>query len=274
MNSTIKTYYPETSLLHVLDARIKIIALVFLTAALFLAHTLIGMLVCLCVLLVFMALSRVPVVAWVPFLPIACVFALMPVVFNGVSFDIYAAQNAATSNESAVFAASWSCVQLAGPIAVWGSFGIVPVGCAYGALLGMRIFILMYASLLFTFTTRANAVVAAIAWFLGPLSRVGVPVRDVSLVFSLALCFIPVIAQEFRIVANAQHCRGACITEGLLPARMKAYVHVFVALLVRLFRRAEILGSALDVRCYGYTAHTAQCETYLSERTSADRQLS
>ena len=268
MNSAFKTYYQGTSFLHALDARVKIVALVLATAALFCVHTLPSMLMCFCVLFLLVVLSRVPAAAWVPFLPPACIFALLPVLFNGFAFDVYAAQESLMS----YYGVSPENIAVLQPVVLWGGFGIVPAGCLYGATLGLRIFILMYASLLFTFTTQARAVVAAITWFLAPLMRVGVPVRAISLVFSLALCFIPVIAQELAVVANAQRCRGASLDSGTLPARIKAWSQVFLPLFVRLFRHAETLGLAMDARCYGVvTNDPTLCQQFRQKSSSKSK---
>lgn len=247
VNSAFKTYYPGFSFIHKLDARIKIIALALITLGVFLVHSLCGMLVCACVLAVFMAMSRVPKVAWMKFLLPACAFALLPVVFNGISTDVYATQHSLETYYD-VALQSHTLLQ---PIVIWNTGGIVLSGCLYGAMLGLRIVILIYASLLFTFTTCSNEIITSITWFLTPFARIGLPVRDVSLVFSLALCFIPVIAQEYVCVVRAQHCRGASTYAVTFSARMKVQSRAFVAVFVRLFRRAETLGLAMDARCYG-----------------------
>ena len=75
--------------------------------------------------------------------------------------------------------------------------------------------------------------------------------RDISLVFSLVLRFIPMIAQEFNTVAAAHRSRGAHLDDGPLFERMKAWGGVFIPLFVRLFHQADVLGCAMDARCYG-----------------------
>lgn len=252
MNIAVKTYYPEQSFIHRLDTRLKILLLVAVTAGIFWVNSLAGMLACFVFLLLLMALSRVPVCAYAAFLPIACVFTLCPIVFNGFAFDVYAAQDTLiTYYQASLSQPEYTLASNMQPLVLCGTFGIVPLGVLHGAVLGLRIFILMYASLLFTFTTEANNVVKAIDWFLQPLSRVHIPVRAISLVFSLALRFIPLIAQEFETVANAHRCRGAHLENGSLFVRARAWGQVFIPLFVRLYRQAEITGCAMDARCYG-----------------------
>lgn len=254
MNIAVKTYYPEQSFIHRLDTRLKILLLVAVTAGVFWVHSLMAMLACFVLLLLLMVASRVPAHAYVAFLPVACVFTLCPIVFNGFAFDVYAAQDTLiTYYQASPSQLEYAVVFNMQPLVLCGTFGIVPLGVLHGAVLGLRIFILMYVSLLFTFTTQANNVVKAIDWFLQPLSRVHVPVHAISLVFSLALRFIPLIAQEFGTIANAHWCRGAHLENGSLFVRARAWSQVFIPLFVRLYRQAEITGCAMDARCYGAT---------------------
>ncbi len=247
MNITLKTYYAGNSIIHRMDVRLKIVLLALATAGIFLVDTLAGMLVCWALLLLLLVLSRVPFRAYAAFLPAALVFMLFPVLFNGFSFDVYATQDALF----AYYGVADGWLADADPVALLGTFGVVPAGLVRGAVLGLRIFALIYLSLLFTFTTEASAVVDAISWFLAPLAQVGAPVRDISLVFSLVLRFIPVIAQEFNTVAAAHRSRGAQLDDGPLFERMKAWGGVFIPLFVRLFHQADVLGCAMDARCYG-----------------------
>ena len=234
-------------MIHRMDVRLKIALLALATIGVFWVGTLAGMLVCWALLLFLLALSRVPAYAYCAFLPAALVFMLFPVLFNGFSFDVYATQDALFAYYDVVD--EW--LADTSPIALLGTFGVVPAGLVRGIVLGLRIFTLIYLSLLFTFTTPVNAVVDAISWFLAPFARVCVPVRDISLVFSLVLRFIPVIAQEFNTVAAAHRSRGAQLDDGPLIERMKAWGGVFIPLFVRLFHQADVLGCAMDARCYG-----------------------
>jgi len=70
-------------------------------------------------------------------------------------------------------------------------------------------------------------------------------------VFSLALRFIPVTAEEFGRVHDAQWARGASFAEGSLWERLRAWQTVLIPLFVGLFRRADSLAVAMDARCYG-----------------------
>ena len=137
------------------------------------------------------------------------------------------------------------------PVALIGSFGLVPAGLARGLFFAVRIVLLVVASLTVTYTTTSTELTDALGFFLRPLKRLGVPTDDIAMVFSLALRFIPVTAEEFGRVHDAQWARGASFAEGSLWERLRAWQTVLIPLFVGLFRRADSLAVAMDARCYG-----------------------
>lgn len=71
------------------------------------------------------------------------------------------------------------------------------------------------------------------------------------MVLSIAIRFIPVVAEEFTSIKQAQWSRGAAFDEGGFISRIKAYCMVLLPMMVGLFRKAENLSVAMDARCYG-----------------------
>lgn len=137
------------------------------------------------------------------------------------------------------------------PVYVLAVIALVCNGLPTGVIVALRIMLLVAMSLLVSYTTTSTQVMRALAWLLQPLGRLHVPVRDIVLALSLALRFIPVVAEEFCRVHDAQAARGSSFARGSFWARAKAWGRVFVSLFVALFRRADNLAAALDSRCYG-----------------------
>lgn len=137
------------------------------------------------------------------------------------------------------------------PVYVLAAIALACNGLPAGLVVAARIVLLVAASLLVSYTTTSTQVMRALAWLLQPLARLHVPVRDIVLVLSLALRFIPVVAEEFCRVHDAQAARGSAFAAGSFWARAKAWGRVFVSLFVSLFRRADNMAAALDSRCYG-----------------------
>ena len=82
------------------------------------------------------------------------------------------------------------------------------------------------------------------------LGAVGVPVADIGLVLSLALRFIPIVAEEYGRIQMAQRSRGVRFDEGGLFERVRVWASVLTPLVVGLFRRADSLAESMASRCY------------------------
>ena len=90
----------------------------------------------------------------------------------------------------------------------------------------------------------------AIERLLSPLKKIKVPVRELAMMVTIALRFIPTLIEETDKIIAAQKARGADMESGNLIQRAKALVPVLVPLFVSSFRRAEELALAMECRCY------------------------
>ena len=266
MRINVSSYIPGTSPIHVCDARVKIVLLAIYSVTLFLVDTWAGLVLCGALFAAAAVSSRIPLRRFFALLVPVYVLAAFAVVFNGFAFDVgQAAPGAAPplmGQEPGLFGSL-------PPVALVGSFGLVPAGLARGCFFAVRIVLLVTASLVVTYTTTSTALTDALADFLRPLRRLRVPVDDIAMVFSLALRFIPVTAEEFGRVHDAQQARGASFSEGGLWERLRAWQTVLIPLFVGLFRRADALAVAMDARCYGAEPH----RTSLHDRRLAGRSL-
>jgi energy-coupling factor transport system permease protein len=104
---------------------------------------------------------------------------------------------------------------------------------------------------------------------LGPLSRVGVPVHEISMISVIALRFVPTLMDETARIIKAQTGRGARFDGGLV-ARARSAVPVLVPLFASALRRADDLALAMDARCYrGAEGRTRYSELRLTGRDAA-----
>ncbi|MGD1994982.1 MAG: energy-coupling factor transporter transmembrane component T, partial [Anaerolineae bacterium] len=88
---------------------------------------------------------------------------------------------------------------------------------------------------------------------LRPFARLGLPAHELSLVATVTLRFVPLLAEQLEIILKAQASRGASIAhQGKLrfvsTARQVAVL--IVPLFVDALRRAEDLILAMQARCY------------------------
>ena len=140
--------------------------------------------------------------------------AALAVAFNGFSLDVWQAVGGASDAPGGLGDVSAGVLADVPPVVLIGSFGLVPAGFARGCFFAARIVLLVTASLVVTYTTTSTQLTDALCAFMRPLRRLRVPVDDAAMVFSLALRFIPVTAEELARVRDAQWARGAAFAEG------------------------------------------------------------
>jgi biotin transport system permease protein len=132
------------------------------------------------------------------------------------------------------------------PVLRLGAFTLGPLFLLNGWLLGwawagvtvLRLAVVLLLATLVSLTTRTADVLDTLERVLRPLARFGVSPARVSLVCSLTLRFIPLLAMWLREVREAQRVRG-------LEHHPLA---VLVPLLVKTLRTADALAEALDAR--------------------------
>lgn len=231
---------------HRLDARVKIVLLLAFSITLFAVETWRALGILASALAVVWAASRIPFGMGARMLMPLYVILACTVAFNSFTLDIEAPMLSygVGSVSAGIFA------QFA-PIALVGDFGFVPEGFARGLFYAARIVLLALASLVLSFSTSSYDLMEAVRSLLSPLRRFNVPVDDAATVFSLALRFIPVLAEELSSIHSAQWSRGARFEEGGIRGRLIAWGRALIPLFVGLFRRADRLAVAMESRCYG-----------------------
>ncbi len=254
MRINVNAYICGPSPVHTCDARTKIVLLIVYAVTLFFVFSWVGIGLCALAFVVIAALSHVSFRRYFGLILPVYVIVAFTIVFNAFTLDVSQVATAAVYT-------GWGNVStgiFAGmqPVALIGSFGFVPEGFARGSFFAVRIILLVVASLIVTYTTTSTELTEALGDFMKPLRRLHVPVDDIATVFSLALRFIPVTAEEIGRVHDAQMARGASFGDGSLWQRLGAWRTVFIPLFVGLFRRADVLATAMDARCYGIPGTT------------------
>lgn len=144
------------------------------------------------------------------------------------------------------------------------SFGFITVsreGLINSGWTLWRIAILIIIAAVVTFTTTPLQLTHALEWLLAPLIRVRVPVRELTMMISLALRFIPTLFDEARHLLMAQRSRGVNFTTGSVKDRAMRLIPFMVPLLVNIFRRADELALAMEIRGYRVGAVRSRMNT-------------
>ncbi len=139
-------------------------------------------------------------------------------------------------------------------VSAWG-LTVTVEGLQVGAVQVYRICIVVALSALLTYTTSPSQIAQGTEAMLGPLARLGLAVRDISLVLTIALRFVPTFVDEIETIRRAQRARGADPSVGGPLRRLRSLVPVFVPVFVTAVRRAEELATAMDARGFRSSPH-------------------
>jgi energy-coupling factor transport system permease protein len=219
-------FYPVASLLHGLDARAKILATAVLAVGLFLVDSVAGFVLGAAVVVLLVAVSRVPPGIFLGFLrPVAFIVALT------LLFQVLFSREGET-----LFA--------------WGFLEVHEGGLMRGLFLALRILLLVSTAGLLTATTTPVALADGIEDLLSPLKKLRFPAHELAMMTTIALRFIPTLHEEMQKIARAQAARGADFSEGGPIRRARALLPVLIPLTVGAFRRADELAEAMESRGY------------------------
>lgn len=223
---TLGQFYPADSAVHKLDPRVKILLLIAVIVAVFLAKNLLAFVPVAVFLLIAARLSKVPVKLLIKGLKPLRFILLLTFILN-VFF-------------------------LQGETLLWdlGFAKIYRESLLTAVYYSLRLIFLVLASSLLTLTTAPIALTDGLERLLSPLRVIHFPAHEMAMMMSIALRFIPTLLEEADKIMKAQTARGADFESGGLIRRAKAMVPLLVPLFVSAFRRAGDLAMAMEARCY------------------------
>jgi len=232
-NITIGQYIPTGSWVHRLDPRIKLVVVIALFVALSLSFTAVPTALALGLIFAVAAAGRIPfgyvLSGLKPALPVLVLLVILQILFRGQSTPgtvVYFQWWIVNINDAALMA--------------------IAVGT-------LRIVAFIFLTSLMTMVMTTTELTHAIESVFGPLQRLGVPVRELALTATIALRFVPTLAEELERVMKAQASRLGEI--GLRadwrPDRAaRTRLPLIVPLFLTALRRGEELVLAMEARGY------------------------
>lgn len=222
---TIGQYYPVTSVIHRLDARVKIGLTGLAIIAMFIIRDWFGFLLVTLFFGLIIIMGKLPL-RWVfralkPILYILIFTLLVHIFFT----------------EGRVLAQVWV-------------FRATSEGLRNGLFISVRLILLVLGTSLLTFTTTPMELNDGIEYYLKPLTPLRVPAHELAMMMTIALRFIPTLLMESDKLIKAQVSRGADFESKNIFKRAKNFLPLLVPLFVGAFRRADDLALAMDARCY------------------------
>lgn len=231
---TIGLYLPSGSVLHRLDPRTKILGIGALLMAIVLSHSVTGLFLALVCILGLIAMAKAPMGLALgglrPTLPVLLFIALLQLLFG------------------------WGATTSASCQVLWSVWIIKITNCSFLSVFSMilRLVSMFLLIGLLTMTSTISELTHGIESLLYPFRRLGLPAHDLAMVFTIAMRFVPTLADELEKLLKAQISRGADIRLGSNPVqRVRHFLPVLIPLFLVTLRRGDTLAEAMEAR--GYT---------------------
>ena len=223
---TLGQFFPGNTIVHRLDPRTKILAVVLYIVALFSANSVLTYAIVMVALTVSILASKVPFRSLTKGLKPIVIIVIFTAVMN-----LFFTKGTPVCD-------------------VWLLRHITWEGLVAAVKMLLRIVMLIMGTFLLTYTTSPIALTDGLESLLGFLKKIKAPIHELSMMMSIALRFIPTLIEETDKIMSAQKARGADFESGNLVQKAKALVPLLVPLFVSAFRRADELATAMECRCY------------------------
>ncbi len=224
-NITIGQYYPENSIIHKLDPRVKLAGTMICIIVLFQINTIVGY----GLFTIFMA--AVIKASKIPFMKL-----LKGV--RGILFIL-------------LFSVVLNIFMTKGEILLEiGFLTVTKEGLIKALYISVRLIYLIICTSIMTLTTTPNDLSDGLEKAFGFLKVVKFPVHEIAMIMSLALRFIPTLMEETDKITKAQKARGASFDTGNILQKAKSLIPILIPLFISSLRRAIDLATAMEARCY------------------------
>lgn len=225
---TFGQYYPSNSVVHRMNASVKILIVIAYIVAVFMADSsdfyFLSLFACLLFVLIAVPVAKVPFIKVLKSVKGIIIFVLLSAILQ-IFF-----------NKSGT--------------PLWEGGFITDRGLLSAGFITLRIVLVVLGASLLTLTTSPVELADGIETLLYPLKWIKFPVHEFALIMSIALRFIPTLMDETDRIIKAQKARGANFESRNVFKKAKALIPVLIPLLISSFRRADELADAMDARCY------------------------
>ena len=218
-------YIPGDSIVHRLDPRSKLLAMMLLILIVFWANNPLTNLILFIATGIFIALSGVSLSFFIQGLKSMFFLIAFTTIFQ--LFFI--------SNGNVLF--EFSFVRIT-------DYALQQAGIIF-----CRFVLIIFFSTLLTLTTMPLSLASAVEALLAPLKRVKVPVHEIGLMLSMS-CVLSNLDDDTTRIMNAQKARGVDFGEGSIVQKVKAMIPILIPLFATSLKRADSSAIAMEARGY------------------------
>lgn len=225
-NIALGRYLPLDSLIHKLDPRTKIIALILMMVAVFIPAGWLGY-----------ALIAAAVITLTMLAKLKFSFlwrSVKPMLFMLIFLLII---NILVIHEGTI-------------LFTVGSFSLYSGALSQTLYIVVRLMLMIMLTTVLTATTKPLDLTLGIEDLLSPFKVIHVPAHEIAMMISIALRFIPTLIEETQRIMKAQASRGVDMDEGSFKEKIMAILSLIVPLFVSAFQHADDLANAMEARGY------------------------
>lgn len=222
----IERYVVVDSVVHRLDARVKIICLFVMLAVVLGASSAGSYGLALSAIVLIILLSRLPLRYVFGNVGRLWLFFGTILLMNALFFD----------SENTLYS--------------WWIFNPSIDGIRQGFSVIVNVVLVLILGNVLTLSTSPTAITTALESLIKPLKLLGVPTEDVAMIISVSIQFIPTLMEEAEAIKMAQIARGARFESKKLRERALSFVPLVVPVFLSAFRRADELSLAMEARGY------------------------
>ena len=171
---TFGQYYPASSFVHKMDARVKLLLLIAYIVLIFVVKNFYGFILACAFFLLATFFSKVPLLEILKSVKAIIFIVLVTVILNLFFYQ--------TENPTILFR--------------WEFITITKEATIFSAFMALRLILLVLGSSILSLTTTPVALTDGIESLLSPLKVIKFPVHELALIMSIALRFIPILKSE------------------------------------------------------------------------------
>jgi len=200
-------YINNETFVHRLDPRTKIVVLILFCIAIFIVDNFIGYIFLSLIVFLWILFSKTN-----PLLLLKGAKAVFILILITVLFDLFLTQGK--------------------PVYTFLGLTITDKGIILSLFLVIRLMLLVFSTTLLTITTSPIELTDGLEILLGPLKKIKFPVHEISMMMSIALRFIPTIAEETDKIMKAQISRGADFESGGILKKARSLLPLLIPLFI------------------------------------------
>ena len=243
MKINIGRYIPGDSIIHKMDARIKLFSNISFIVLFFLANTFILQAILVFPLLIsFIIATRKPLhLLKMMIMPIIVGFFIL--IINMFVLDTSDNTHQLQPGEIFNWKVNWW----------WNWKGIVKIDYVIVMTtlsVVFRIYAIMLTMTLLTLSTQSVLITKALDFYFYPLKLIKIPVHIFTMIITIAFRFVPTLVDEASRIFKAQASRGMDFKNGSIKTKINSVIVLIIPLFVSSFTKADDLANAMETRGY------------------------